>query len=572
MGVGKVGLLGWGENLAMRFIKRSARKSPRVSLVLLDWSVRESFHLLHYLQKQTLPRDYFEVIIIEYYSRVSEAVKKFEAQVDTWFVLDMPSNCYYHKHLMYNAGIVVAHGEIIMIGDSDAMVRPTFIESIIKAFEGDPKIVYHIDQFRNLRRDFYPFNYPSFEEVTGDGCINNVNGKTAGVLNTEDPIHSRNYGACMCAKRDDLIAIGGADMHIDYLGHICGPYDMTFRLSNYGRRECWDHNEFTYHTWHPGQAGADNYLGPHDGQHMSTTALETLTSGRIAPLSENIAIGLLRVGAVNNPDEALEKLIPADAAREWDLEYVKVNASHLRFSNYKVPLGGYMGFRLTSELGRVFAYPVSERGGELKHELQTPAFEGTTEQEVKAKIDKGTSKGVALARRVAAWYILPILALEKLYNGSQRLPVPLSRRAKALLGFIAAPFAFIILAVLTPAPLIGRLRRLRRISKKTAEELAQLSVVLNNMLRWGAPNDGDELPTILINGRRTSLFLRLLQLLKLAPPIMICRVVDADTLRAALSDLEQQNWSGQLVIPAELFSNFHAIISPASATLHLVVV
>src|SRR6202167_6521732 len=115
----EVSLLGWSENLTMRFIKRSSRKSPRVSLVLLDWSVRESFHLLHYLSEQTVARDDFEVIVIEYYSRVSEALKKFESQVDTWLVLDMPANCCYQKHLMYNAGIIVANGDIVTIGDTE---------------------------------------------------------------------------------------------------------------------------------------------------------------------------------------------------------------------------------------------------------------------------------------------------------------------------------------------------------------------------------------------------------------------------------------------------------------------
>ena len=336
----------------MRFVKRSTRKKPRVSLVLLDWSVRESFHLLHYLSKQTVPRDDFEVIIIEYYSRVSEALQKFEDQVDTWLILDMPPNVYYHKHLMYNAGIVVANGDIIMIGDSDAMVKPTFIETIIRNFDRDPALAYHIDQFRNLRRDFYPFNYPSFEDVLGEGAINNVGGKTSGVLDTTDPIHTRNYGACMCAKRADLIAIGGADMHIDYLGHICGPYDMTFRLTNYGRREVWDMEEFTYHTWHPGQAGADNYLGPHDGRHMSTTSLEAITSGRIMPLAESEAIKALRTNETTSPEEALTRLIPPNVARDWDLKYVEANASHMRWAEYKVPLGVYKGFRITSELGR----------------------------------------------------------------------------------------------------------------------------------------------------------------------------------------------------------------------------
>ena len=35
----------------MRFIKQSARTHARVSLILLDWSVRESFHLLHLPQQ-----------------------------------------------------------------------------------------------------------------------------------------------------------------------------------------------------------------------------------------------------------------------------------------------------------------------------------------------------------------------------------------------------------------------------------------------------------------------------------------------------------------------------------------
>src|SRR3990170_3354604 len=72
----------------LRFIKRSTRARPKVSLILLDWSVRESFHLLHYLARQDVPREDFEVIVIEYYSRVSDAIRKFESEVDTWLLLE----------------------------------------------------------------------------------------------------------------------------------------------------------------------------------------------------------------------------------------------------------------------------------------------------------------------------------------------------------------------------------------------------------------------------------------------------------------------------------------------------
>ena len=294
----------------MKFIKQSERTRPKVSLILLDWSVRESFHLLDYLRRQDVDRDLFEVIIIEYYARVSDAISPFADQVDSWLLLEMPGDCYYHKHLMYNAGIVAAKGDICVICDSDAMVKEGFIRAIITEFERNQGIVLHIDQFRNARKDLYPFCYPDFSQITGKGCLNNVAGKTRGIVDGEDPIHTRNYGACMCARRMDLIAIGGADEHFDYLGHICGPYDMTFRLVNFGHREIWHQTEFMYHSWHPGQAGEDNYLGPHDGRHISTTALDALISDRTMPLIENQTVRNLRLCQGVSPDLDLFHISP----------------------------------------------------------------------------------------------------------------------------------------------------------------------------------------------------------------------------------------------------------------------
>jgi len=303
----------------MKVIKQSVRPRPKVSLLLIDWSVRESFHLLHYLRKQDVDRDLFEVIIIEYYSRVSDAIRPFEDQVDSWLLLEMPEDCCYHKHLMYNAGIVAAQGDVCVICDSDAMIKPGFVRSIITEIELHPNTVLHIDEFRNMRKDLYPFRYPDFSEVTGVGCINNAGKKTRGVLEDTDPIHNRNYGACMCARRDDLIAIGGADEHIDYLGHICGPYEMTFRLVNSGHREIWHQTEFMYHTWHPGQAGEDNYLGPHDGRHISATALDALISGRTMPLMENESIKNLRLGTKQAIDVESFQVEPAHLI-SWNID------------------------------------------------------------------------------------------------------------------------------------------------------------------------------------------------------------------------------------------------------------
>jgi len=316
-------------------------KRPLLSIVLLDWSIRESCHILNYLNNQEVGRELYEIIWIEYYNRhqseIEPAIKKNSIRgltppLNKWVVMNMSKDIYYHKHLMYNIGIVLSAGNIITFCDSDACLKPTFIKSIIDSFNQDKNIVLHMDEVRNNNRRFYPFSDPSFDEITGPGCINWTDGKPRGLVDLSDPIHIRNYGACMAALRKDLIAIGGADEDMDYLGHICGPYEMTFRLTNFGKKEIWHQNEWLYHLWHPGQAGRWNYVGPHDGKHMSTTALEIIQSGRIMPLTENPAISALRLGRIGEIfyTSLLSQVIPEDKIlKKW-----KVNRTPLTVIKY----------------------------------------------------------------------------------------------------------------------------------------------------------------------------------------------------------------------------------------------
>lgn len=305
--------------------------APLVSIILVDWSVRESFHILRYLSAQTVPRERYEVIWIEYYRKRAPQIERLLKEcvdggrppaVDKWIVMDMPDNVCYHKHLMYNLGIVAGRGLIVAICDSDAIPSPTFVESVIRSFEKDPDIVLHIDEVRNVEKRFYPFNYPAIADILAEGCINWKDGITTGLLPAaDDPLHSRNYGACMCARREDLMGIGGADEHIDYLGHICGPYEMTFRLVNSGKKEVWHRTEFLCHVWHPGTDGGGNYMGPHDGRNISSTALKIRYTARVLPLSENPAINTLRLEEDEIVYEPLiNQAIPTEEAKCWTFE------------------------------------------------------------------------------------------------------------------------------------------------------------------------------------------------------------------------------------------------------------
>ena len=530
----------------MKILKQSTRTAPRVSLILLDWSVRESFHLLHYLAKQNVPRDSFEVVIIEYYSRVSDAIRKFEPQVDTWVVLEMPESCYYHKHLMYNAGIVLSRGEICVICDSDAMVREGFIGTIIGEFEKDPDIVLHLDQFRNMRRDFYPFNYPSFDQVAGEGCINNVDGKTRGVLDIEDPLHNRNYGACMCARRDDLIAIGGADEHVDYVGHICGPYDMTFRLINHGRREIWHQTEFMYHTWHPGQAGVDNYLGPHDGRHMSTTSLEALASGRVMPLVENEAIQKLRTHAATDEAALLDKIILPENLDYWSRDNLENGLTHRPFDGGKMYVQNYKGFIIRSELGYYYAHLIIEPDrGRQPAEPYKVYFEASSVEAIREKIDRAmpwtVKLGIVLGQN-GTWAVRTVLGLVR------RIASVLFRRLKAFLSnFIAG---------------------LKGLFSNAVSEKKILTDVFENVipnlyyLPRVRPDLMEKMPlTLLIDSRIAGLFLSAAAVLPFFPAVRITRIDSARALKALLDEYSAHDKKPSLIVTRALFVKYYPIIS-----------
>lgn len=288
----------------------------RLSIILLDWGVRESFHSLHYLNEQTAARDDYEIIWLEFYRRKPLKLQemffrqgKEQPLLDQWIVAGYDDDIIFNKHRLYNIGLLAAQGTYCVICDSDAIFTPTFVARVLEELARTPNTVLHLDEIRNGDRRFHPFAYPSITEVLGPGCINWNGTVSRGLDNSQDIIHEANYGACMAAARDDLIAIGGADEHIDYLGYICGPYEMTFRLVNHGLAERWLRDEYLYHVWHPNEGGINtDYQGPSDGRGMSQRSLEARSIGRVEPFQENPWVRQVRQGKTLDVKQVLDLL------------------------------------------------------------------------------------------------------------------------------------------------------------------------------------------------------------------------------------------------------------------------
>lgn len=257
---------------------REAR--PRVSVILLDWSVREYYQSLHFLHEQDVPRDHYELIWVELYDRVAPIAME---KADWVITCNQSGN--YHKHIGYNVGLLHARGEIVTVCDSDAVFPQDFIASSLRTFEK-----HGADELRSLVLMHYQWRTASLYPDSGLASRNEI------AQYSWAPLWP-NVGACMSVQTADAIRFGGFDEHRSYRGYWCGPYDLGWRMVNAGIPEIWhDPSTAIWHFAHTNPSGEflikntrkvrreKSY--PHVDFH-AYTAMEAFASGRLLPRQEN---------------------------------------------------------------------------------------------------------------------------------------------------------------------------------------------------------------------------------------------------------------------------------------------
>lgn len=266
--------------------KKSQRTSARLTLLLLDWQVRERFFALDWLARQTAPREQFEVLWVELYDRVADqALEKADG------VYSMNQKGLYHKHKGYNLGLLEANGDLFCVCDSDAVFPPDFVESVLRSFEQPsgqtrPQVLMH---YEYRTRSLYP----------EDGLD-----RVGDLADFQWQKLWPNVGACMTIRREDAIRFGGFDEDKRYRGYMCGPYDLGWRLINAGLPEFWhDPQVALYHFAHPDPTGTTHTFSfrlwreiahPHFDGHAAP-AVEAFCSGKLLPHVENPEIRSLRL-------------------------------------------------------------------------------------------------------------------------------------------------------------------------------------------------------------------------------------------------------------------------------------
>ena len=324
-------------NQKMTVHKRNAKvKDPLVSVILSDWSVRDKFQALDWLNRQDAPRDEYELIWVELYDRVSP-----EAMAHADVVITCSQKGVYSKHNGHNIGYLHARGQIVTVCDSDAVFPPDFICSIRKSFSrnssGELKsLVLMHDEYRNNSIP-YPDGILTIEKVRSYPWL---------------PLW-KNAGACNSVLKADAIRLGGWDEHRSFRGPACGG-DLLWRLINAGVPQKWhDDSVALYHFAHPHPEVFEVFsfsvkmwrelVTPYV-HGAAYVAVESFATGRLLPLKENHEVHRARMSLRTIGSEAESAIgnLPISVTGFTRMQKARM---YLKFYRYKLALLVKFGWR-----------------------------------------------------------------------------------------------------------------------------------------------------------------------------------------------------------------------------------
>jgi glycosyl transferase family 2 len=202
---------------------------------MVDGSFREHFHSVLYLGQQTWPHTEYELIWVEYFDQVRPDLAALVAQLPNARILTLGRRDEYHSSYCFNAGILAARGEVILIPDADVVVEIDFLERIWALHQENEKLVTYC----------YRYNEPR-EQHRSDIDISHL--KRCASLTQPS-----NWGGCIGVRKKWLLEANGYEMHPWFSsGDHGNDFDMYVRLKNMGLHVCWPRQPVLYHPWHPG--------------------------------------------------------------------------------------------------------------------------------------------------------------------------------------------------------------------------------------------------------------------------------------------------------------------------------
>ena len=210
------------------------KEIPYISILMVDGSFRENFHAVDFFCQQSLRREAYELIWVEFYSQVKSELREKISKYSNARILTLNRSGIYHSSYCFNAGINASRGEVIFIPDADVVVEKKFLEQAYKDHKENDKLVTY----------YYRFD-ESQEEHKSEISIDHLK-KVCRLVNPG------NYGPCLSVRKNWLIEVNGYEQHpVMCTGFHANGLEMYSRLKNKGLHIRWHPDLKLYHPWHP---------------------------------------------------------------------------------------------------------------------------------------------------------------------------------------------------------------------------------------------------------------------------------------------------------------------------------
>ncbi|WP_022846323.1 glycosyltransferase [Desulfurobacterium sp. TC5-1] len=216
----------------------------KLSVIMWDCGFRERFHAIKSYLNQTLDKNVYEVIWVEFYSDVKEEVKKFADEHPNFRILTLKRSGKWQYGICVNEGVRIAKGDILVISDGDVVVDEKFLEDELRLHEKYldlPFINYHRRYDESAEPPVYRYDLEYLNKV----CV---------------LVNPTNYAGCFSIKKRDFVAINGYEEDMVFSGPSACAKDFYIRAKNAGYFIRWSPEKRLFHPWHPGTTVGFSYL------------------------------------------------------------------------------------------------------------------------------------------------------------------------------------------------------------------------------------------------------------------------------------------------------------------------
>lgn len=204
----------------------------QISVIMVDGGFRQNIFGAKYLSLQDFDPDQFEIIWVEFYTKVPDVIRK-QNRIKV-ISLNNDLTTTYHSSFCFNKGIAEAQGELIVIPDADQIFEADFLNRLWTLHKAFDRLV------------VYPYR---LDETSPGSLLTYDFGELKKKCVLKNPT---NYGGCLSVRKKWLLEINGYEQHsIFESGFHANGLDIYTRLKNLGLAVMWAPEIKMYHPWHP---------------------------------------------------------------------------------------------------------------------------------------------------------------------------------------------------------------------------------------------------------------------------------------------------------------------------------